>query len=388
MNHSELIIPNQHVALIHAPIVLLMLGLLVEVACAVAARQSSARIAGRWMILFGAALGWPSVFSGLFALRDVAAVGNPDLLYAPWHQKLAESPMLTKPALWETLRAHLLVAAGAIALANVVVIGWLMAGERVRRALYVPSLLLLALSCAAIGFAAWNGGELVYWNDATGIADSPGIAGTVDEAGEGTRPVERSITAIVPPLQTHVTLAGLATGLILLTWAVASRTRTAPPAVTQAAAALPSDPFFAAFQTGPVQPVRDAPGTALGWLTVLAIAATGVFGWWTLAIEYESWSPRTLLAAVLDVDNKAGPVSRRAAHAIGAGALVFLTLLVAYAGRWSRRSRVVPLLVGFLLLAAVLAQTWLGLLLLLDTNSGPLVMPNAAESVEDGPVEV
>ena len=375
MNSSDLIIPNQHVALVHFPLALLMVGVLIELVCAIGYRQSSARAAGRWMILLGAAFGWPAVYTGLFALRDVAIAGMPDLAEGTWNQMRAGSPALSKPATWDALRNHLLIAGGAIAAANLVVIVWLMAGERLRRSLYVPAMIILLVSCAAIGMAAWFAGEIVYWHDATRIAESPGIN------GQNQRPIDHTVRAVVPPLQTHVTLAGCVTGLALLTWGVAARTRRVPETVSEAAATLPPDPavdrIFAAFQPATIETSAEPPSAALGWLTLLAVLATGALGLWSLADSFESWKPVDLMKAVLDTDNKVGPVSRRLAHAIGALVIAVVAILVAIAGKRSRRGRILPLLIGTLLFAAVIAQTWFGLLLLFDTNGGSLVKPNA-----------
>lgn len=376
------VIPNFHVALIHFPIALLLLGVGFELVCSIGWKTSGARLAGRWMILLAAILGWPAVYSGAYAVRTAA---GEDYASMKWVEIRHDSPTLSNEAAWETLQSHLLINTGAIALTSIVVFGWLMAGVRLRRKLHVVGMGALVLACSAVMFGAWHGGELVYYNDVTRVRESPGNAAT------GEREVARSPRAFVPPLDTHVTLAGLATGLALTAWGVAARSRRAMvaidpntgqtlPGTTAAAPGAPlldpqQDRIFAAFQQNSIEVVTAPPPSTLGWIAAIAFVATAGFGLWSLADSYESWSPTDLFAAVIDLDNKTGALSRRLAHLLVGVTVIVLAILVGVVGGRSR-SRTWPMLFGFVLFAALIAQAWLGVLLLVDSNTGSVASFN------------
>ena len=70
---DRFIVPNLHVALLHFPIALLLLGTAIEV-FSFLWRRSGVRIAARWMILLGALSMLPAAASGMFAFSDVEAM--------------------------------------------------------------------------------------------------------------------------------------------------------------------------------------------------------------------------------------------------------------------------------------------------------------------------
>ena len=67
-----------------------------------------------------------------------------------------------------------------------------------------------------------------------------------------------------------------------------------------------------------------------------------------------------------------GWLTRRLAHVLGGSTTVVLTLVLAALARWGRERRVLIALCGLLLVAAVAAQLWLGILLMYDTPAGPI----------------
>ena len=69
--NDELIQPNLHIAIVHFPIALLVVGVLLETFSFLGWRRSTLRVAARWMILLGAVLSAPTATSGIYALSDV-----------------------------------------------------------------------------------------------------------------------------------------------------------------------------------------------------------------------------------------------------------------------------------------------------------------------------
>src|SRR3712207_3367933 len=98
------------------------------------------------------------------------------------------------------------------------------------------------------------------------------------------------------------------------------------------------------------------------WLmTFLVSAGAALTGWWILGDEHETYRPQELWNLVMTEGH-----IRRLAHVAGAGAIVVLPLFLALLGRVARRSRVLITLFSLLLVAAVAAQVWLGVLLMFD----------------------
>jgi hypothetical protein len=68
----EYISPNWHAVLVHAPLGLLSMGIIIEL-LSFLWRRSSARSAGRWMILLGAITCVPALTTGIYAYHDAIA---------------------------------------------------------------------------------------------------------------------------------------------------------------------------------------------------------------------------------------------------------------------------------------------------------------------------
>ena len=376
-----LVIPNFHVALIHFPIALLILGVAIELVCSFAWKTSGARLAGRWMILLSVLLGWPAAYSGVYAIRTAA---GEDYAFLTWVDIRASSPTLSNAGVWEALRTHLVINAGAVALTTLVVVGWLMAGARLRVRLHMPGMAVLLLACSAIMVGAWHGGELVYYHDVTRVRESPGILASAE------REISAAPADIIPPLDAHVAAAGLATGIGLIAWGVAARSRRAMVAIDPntgqtlpgTTAASPDSPLldpqrdriFAAFQQNSIEVVAAPPPSTLGWLAAFAFVVTASLGLWAFAVSYDSWSPSLLIEAIIDADKGMG-LSRRLAHLLVGIGVIILAILVGVIGARSR-SRALPMIVGFAFFAAMTFQAWLGILLLLDTNDGSITSLN------------
>jgi hypothetical protein len=126
-----------------------------------------------------------------------------------------------------------------------------------------------------------------------------------------------------------------------------------------------------------VEPVR-LPVSRVWLLASLLAAGAAVAGVWMLAgrDEVRTWEPRRLWTMV--TPNSENPGLRRVVHVATGGVIVVTPLLLALATRVSRRPKGSVTVLGLLLVVAVAAQVWLGVLLMLDTPRGSLMRFNAA----------
>jgi uncharacterized membrane protein len=391
---KQFINPNLHVAILHFPLALLVAGTLIEL-FAFLWRRSAFRAAGRWMILLGALTAAPVATSGLYALYDTNVTpetspeARPDIT---WAEVRAGSPVTGHA--WEMMKDHALWAAIASAAALLLVVLWLGASDVWRSRLHLVFLLLLVWSLAVMLTAAWHGGEMVY-EHGVGV-------GRVQEHSQAdeNRPAGSSrhkIEYFLPPLQTHVILAGCAIaaamvgiGLSLRAGAQARLLLEPTPELSDISAALnpqirPRVPLAAGGTIG--EPPIAGPGgyeqtatmrmtvqrqpVARFWLLAALIAiATGLAGWWTLAEGSGVWDPKGLWHQVIDPAKDGNP--RRLAHGIATGAIVLLLLTQALVSRLAVGRRLVLTLFSMLLIAFLAAQLWFGSLLLFDSPLGKL----------------
>src|SRR5205807_537304 len=105
----ELIHPNWHVVIMHAPLGLLMVGTLIEI-FSFMWRRSGFRAAGRWMILIGALAAIPTATTGIYAARDVLS----DELYPTWQEIKAHPKLDWTGQQGELLRDHIKLNAIAV----------------------------------------------------------------------------------------------------------------------------------------------------------------------------------------------------------------------------------------------------------------------------------
>ncbi|MFT3785604.1 MAG: hypothetical protein QM770_05495 [Tepidisphaeraceae bacterium] len=211
--------------------------------------------------------------------------------------------------------------------------------------------------------------------------DSPATAPTtraseIDPAAP--TPYPKALAKAEPfltPLQTHLWLAGLATALMLVSVAASMR------AVTEPAPILPPpysvDPAVQrigdAFNPKPLDNTLPVAAARTWGVTILAAVLTLLFGAWILASDTDSLSPRAMLELVKLRASDTDPwLTRRLAHVILGTALIALPVLMAILARVARRSGLTVLLIGTLVLLAVLAQAWVGVLLLLDSPAGTI----------------
>ena len=401
---KELINPNWHVILIHFPLGLFVLGVVIEL-FSFMYRRSTLRVAGRWMILLGALAGIPTALSGIYALGNVVRMDlptaevNPD---RPWQAVVAESRL--NPEQWEFLGRHVWAQGASTAVSVLLVTIALGCSDRCRRRLYFPLLLGLLGCLVAMVWGAYYGGEMVY-RHGTAVArvqekgtmpEATPPAPTESAADEQVE-AKRRLEYFVPPLQAHVLLAGLAVAVAFGALGASMRSvalAEEDPERDRSAAGedelgdvdrdmlyqppVPRGPatMDVVRSINPETDVKDVPRLPVSrlWLFAALIAAgASLTGVWFLAGLDESrmWEPKKLWAEIT-------PSQRRLVHVIAGGAIIAMPLLLALVMRVSRRPKVMLTLLALVLLAAVAAQVWLGVLLMLDTPDGSIYRFNDA----------
>lgn len=369
----EPIRPNFHMVLIHFPIALLTIGTFIEVFSFLGWRNSSLRSAARWMILFGALGAFAAATSGLYALRQMAGAGSE----LTWREMRA-SPLLSNDVTRDLLFDHLWLGVGAGAGAMFIVLFWIAACDRSRSLLQIPLALLMLCALGALFSGMNHGGRAVFEH---GVGVSSTITPTTSPKTSHYKLVD-----FVPPLELHVSLAGLAVGLTLVSLATSWRAaielrRPKLPALRQEQeAAL----IAAELDNEPLTERRAPAGRAwlIGWLLLLLTASSGI---WYLAHDIGSWSLTDLRSHVTRAD---GQLSRRTVHVIAGVALLVVPLVFAFFSRVARRSRLMILLLLPATLALLVVQVWVGCLMLLDTPDGPTFKFQPEQVITSRPVSV
>ncbi|QOV91162.1 DUF2231 domain-containing protein [Humisphaera borealis] len=425
--------PNLHIALIHIPIGLLVVGLLIEL-FSFLYRGSNARTAARWMIGIGALSMIPVAASGVYALSDTARRSMPPgaKVDTSWVDVLSRTDLHNGKTgasdaegdQWRMVSGHIWRAGPATALAVLVVLIWMGSSDRLRRNLYIPSGILLIGATAVMLWGAWMGGEAVYRHGTAVQMDQrrnlpaamfpttqPGAAREMTEARTA-----GSIIDVVPPLQTHIVVAGLAIAAALAAMALAFRnaasvdvplsaedeekllTGVAEPGVRPA---VPHDlAMLRSFKPAAAMSVvrENAPAARFWLLTCLLAVVSSALGLWFLAGQTDAgsrashdnrsiavvlWETIKTPAAPLDPTAPAAEnplnLNRRLAHVVGGLAIIVLPLLMAALARWAPRRKWILSMLSVVLVAVLGVQIWLGILMTLDTPAGSILKFNPAE---------
>ena len=263
-------------------------------------------------------------------------------------------------------------------------------GSTVERVLEKPSTNPAALSPSTSTSAAQT------------LADGlrTGLHPTTNAAAEEQTDIKRDIERALPPLQIHVILAGFAVSFALAALGLSLRAANTMRAATLVEPADELSDLAAAYGARPARPrvgpepeafddLRSSTGggvarvevvdrsrvpSARFWLlTALFAVVTAGFGWWVL-LRSESvqnpWDFSGLWNQHIKISQ------RRMIHAITAGAIVLLPLILSLIARFSPRKRGLIIGFGFLLILAVALQVWLGILLMWDTPEGEVVRFN------------
>lgn len=364
----HLISPNMHVIMVHFPLGLFVFGLFLEV-FSFLWRQSSVRVAGRWMILFGGFLAIPAALSGIDALKDVFDHTGSEGL---------------SDATWALLHRHLVLAswgAGVAAVTTTIAMGL---NDLWRKRLYFPILISLIVAASLMGFGSHFGGEGVYLR---------GIA--IHLTGKPAQGFEY----YAPAQSTHVLLAGVAIALAMAALGTSLRVLSTYGAVNEDVVAEReleslSDPITPAaprrvtddltvartLNEDAIVPVPRVPSSRFWLLSSLAFLLALGFGVWLLiSVEQSEFdlshpTASAITKAVLDTARAAPQLSnnRQGAHIVIGAVLVLLPLLMAIAVRWMARAKWFVGILCVLMAALIAAEIWLGVLLLYKGAQGPV----------------
>jgi uncharacterized membrane protein len=385
---GEFISPNLHVCLIHFPMALLIIGVSVELFSFLFPRSSLGNGA-RWMILLGALSTVPATFSGIYALSDIARTNNP-VGDVPWEDVKAASPWLSQPAVWQVMRTHVIYQSAATAMSVIAVLIWLGCSDQGRKAMHWPVLVLLVGSVVVIIVGAWNGGELIY-RHGVGVQTA-----AVVETGQTTK--EKILHQIPPPVELHVIAAGCAIAIALAAIGLSCRKLNARfdyaapgnQATGENSARQSSDALvmIRSFNPGIEVNVDPCAPAARCWMLAFVLAmATAGLGILVLAINSDAltlakqthhpiW--KVLWEQIKPSDGT--KVNRALGHVVMGSTIVILPLILAALARFAPRWRFFFTFFTLILILAVSAQIWLGVLLLLDTSDGPINKFNPAEA--------
>jgi uncharacterized membrane protein len=373
---APLVQPHLHVAIVHFPIALLVVGLGCEV-LSLLLRADGLRLAGRWMMLLGALAGIPVALSGLYALQEVARGGGGGDSYSAWREVLAASALTE--AQWAVLVRHAVLQSGATFIAVVVTVIYLGSSDLLRKLLYLPGLGLLLIAVAATVVGAHAGGQAVY-RHGVGVQAEARSATTAPVSGE-------LLAAWFPPIEAHMVLSGLALAVGLAGLACAHRNASV---------------IRGFLNNAPVRGTAPAPkrlpASRLLLASVVLAAGAAMSGLWDLSHDAGTMSPKELgqIALPFPVEQALAPENakllRRPGHVAAGIVLVGLPLLLAGYVALRPKSRILLGVGTLLYVAAVGAQLYVGVLLLLDGPLGTLspgvLVPEAVEKeVEPGEVQ-
>jgi plastocyanin len=335
---ADVISPNYHVLLLHFPIALLVAGLVGEI-IGWAWPRHGLRAAARWMVVLGALLAVPAVYSGIYAFRDVLVKGDRIVVAMNWPRvvEAADWPR----GQWHFMTRHIQYNAAAAAAFVLVAVGWLASGRSWSDRLpwWLVVLLLAGVGLMTVG--AWFGGEGVY-RYGTGVDDSQaGVSGW---------------RHYLPPLQWHVVGAGFVATFVLLCLGLLMRR-----AYEQRRAGGQGT-------SGEVEsPAAPATNTHALWAMVpalvagLVVVAFGALSVWPEVSGEAIGQNLTLLAESL----------RLILHVIVGLGIVVLLVVVAWR-TWRASPQRLTIALAGVLLALLAMQTYLGVLMLYDSHHGSL----------------
>lgn len=379
--------PNWHVILIHYPLALLSLGLLIEIFCF--PWRAAFRAAGRWMILLGVLAMIPAATSGIFALHDIAAQGNPRN-ESHWYEtkELANFSAMQ----WQFARMHIIYNAIAVGIALLAVIAWIGSSDKWRRLLRIPALILLLIAYGFMSAGAWHGGEMVY-HYAMGVNPSEQTPSFVIHHESMTGAIDKYID----PWQLHLFMAGLVFAISAAALALTIRASvqaralivehkpTDEAAADLSAAKTLSDPTSRAIS---VEPLPDDPHTsrvvsavlppvpsARFWILAAVVAVLTILGGFWIGDFFKDTSRFGLrlnrsLHFLFSGDGV--NLRRMGMHIVFGGSILLLTLVLAILTRWKPRARALLATFSSLLILAMAGQVWMGILLLYDSDKGPI----------------
>jgi len=365
--------PNYHVILIHFPLALLGLGLLIELLSPLW-RDSSIRTAAAWMVLLGALAAAPAATSGIFAKYDALQQrAGPDA--SSWSD-VKQASALTDLQ-WKLLNRHVLYASIGAAIAVLTAAAWLATSPQWPTTL-PPSLFVLFLAAMLLQtVGAYSVGEAVYTTQFGTMSQPASDALKADWQKETAvapraEKITRRIDYYIDPTQAHLIAAG---ALASFAAAAAGLSLRKPPrSLPRPQAEEPADP-----PPAPLRATKFWAFTALLGLITLSV------GWYIFARDLSSplWHVKDIFKSEIwqpyqkDHANNA----RLLAHLILGSGVVVVALLLIPAANWGT-GRLLAGTLSLLILLILAAQIGVGILMLYDGDSGPLMhfTPPAAAS--------
>jgi len=364
---EELVKPNWHIAIIHFPIGLIVLGSILELFSFLGWRRTSLRAGARWMLLAGAILAVPAAFSGIYALGDVVPNG-------------INAVRASDPELANYLWLHVWTQSSATVLAMLIVSVWIGLSDGWRDRLAIVFKFLLLILIGLISYGSHVGGEQVYEHQlATEKRLTPATLPTAAQLGE----IDTWAT-LFPPDQNHIVLAGFALAAACVCIGLAARAThyedlNALRAEGQFASAFSlrgDEPIVERPHELYVSPTNHTPAVRTGRLWAVAwvlLLLTAVSGLAILAIDAHSLDVNMLWDSISKPIEATDPgLTRRFAHVLVGVFIVADGLVLGLLSRFARRRATVLAMFALPLILAMAAQIWLGTLLMLDGPSGPV----------------
>jgi hypothetical protein len=224
------------------------------------------------------------------------------------------------------------------------------------------------------------------------------------------------IELMLPPVELHIIMAGVATAIALAAIGLSFRKLTTTyeepdkrPIIVSEQRMAPHNPPSSVAMARTINPgveidLRASAPAARFWLLAFLIALiTALGGLFVLArsanIPLDQWKDPKALASQFWTQIKPDPirpgqppdpalgsiifghrVNRLIAHSITGAVIIVLPIFLAFLARFAPRRRMILIACTALLMAAVSWQVWLGILLLYDTSDGPIKAFNTAQA--------
>lgn len=361
--------PNYHVILIHYPLGVFLLGLTIEIFSCLW-RNSSVRGAARWMILLGGLATLPAATSGLYALYSL------------------DVPSITVRGV-HMLRMHVWLQSIATLLAVFTAVFALAAADSWRRRFHWIAIGVFAACGGLMVAGSWFAGESVYTQGVAvhqpTEADAKATAWSEAQKFTGQDKLLYFTGEIV---QLHMIGAGVMFAIAMAALGLSIRAITSEYPDAAHLPLLPENSSSDAPQSMPLaQMLRaespsprfvartdamdDLPVPAARFWLIAALCGllTAAGGYWLWASMGSSWSPNKFLGVMSSKDGL--KFDRSAAHVWVGISLIALTLILAMLARWAPRQKTLLAIFAMLLVFAVAAQVWLGVLLTFDSGSPP-----------------
>jgi uncharacterized membrane protein YhaH (DUF805 family) len=273
------------------------------------------------------------------------------------------------------------------------VVLWLGASDLGRRRLRFLVLIALLAAMGMFTSGAWHGGEMVY-RQGFGVDGRQAIdySASEESAEPGPKgPFDKDkIDDLVSPMQIHLILAGLVIAMaagalgLSLRHCVAESQPAIPPPAPESLEIDPASPpqpgpaksVFSLEELAAAREAGDPPPTRFWILAAFLAALTIILGFYVgdFLTGRKFFNVEHLQRAMQDLRDP--DKMRMGMHIILGSAILVLCLILALLGTMRPGNRGLVSFFALLLMIAVAGQIWMGILLLYDTDRGPLTKFN------------